>query len=128
MKRKSEDKKAKVVWTPAEDDTLMKAVLEDQQDRDAEGNEEEDEDWDEIAKSVEGKTAVQCFKRYMKLNEKKAGDAESAPSVKEDDSPAAKKAKTTKEKGESAPGKVWSSEEVELLKKLVEQYKESKFL
>ena len=101
MKRKSEDtKKSKAVWTAAEDDALLKAVLEDQQDREAEGDGDEEEDWDEIAKSVTGKTPVQCLKRYLVLNQKQSGapssDAAGGPAAEmgeEAASPAAKKQK-----------------------------------
>ena len=143
-KRKSDQaKKNKTVWSASEDDALLKAVIEDQQDREAEGDGEEEEDWDEIAKSVAGKTPVQCFKRYMILNSKKtsAPPEASISSVKEEagegeeeeevSSPATKKAKTAKTEFESptasSSSAKWSPDEVELLKKLVEQYKDSKF-
>ena len=146
MKRKSDDaKKAKTAWLASEDDALLKAVVEDQQDRDAEGDGEDEEDWDEIAKSVPGKTPVQCLKRYIALNRKQAGSTSSSTAastpVKEDDdgeeeddddddeeeagSPAAKKQKASKKDSDGA-GK-WTNEEVELLKKLVEQYKDSEY-
>ncbi|CAB9503764.1 expressed unknown protein [Seminavis robusta] len=69
--------KKKSAWTASEDDALLKAVIEDQQDREAEGNGDEEEDWDEIAKSIPNKTPVQCLKRYMSLNKK--GQAKGAP-------------------------------------------------
>ena len=133
MKRKGEDtsKKSKV-FTAEEDDALLKAVLEDKQDREAEGQGDEDEDWDEIAKSVPGKTPVQCLKRYMALNQKQGVESDAAPGVdasesKDDDdeegSPASKKLKRAKEKSEKH--QQWTGDEVELLKKLVEQYKDS---
>ena len=146
MKRKSDDaKKAKTAWLASEDDALLKAVVEDQQDRDAEGDGEDEEDWDEIAKSVPGKTPVQCLKRYIALNRKQAGSTSSSTAastpIKEDDdgeeeddddddeeeagSPAAKKQKASKKDSDGA-GK-WTNEEVELLKKLVEQYKDSEY-
>lgn len=78
MKRRSDDsKKSRTAWSAQEDEALLKAVLEDQQDRQAEGATEEEEDWDEIAKAVPGKTPVQCLKRYMFLNTKQ-GRAEAA--------------------------------------------------
>ena len=57
-------------WTAEDDDNLLMAVLEDQQDREAEGNGDDEEDWDEIAKFVPTKTPVQCLKRYLALNKK----------------------------------------------------------
>ena len=35
MKRRNEDKKSKVSWSASEDDALLKAILEDKQDREA---------------------------------------------------------------------------------------------
>lgn len=132
-KRKSDDsKKSKSSWTAAEDDALLKAVLEDQQDREAEGDGEEEEDWDEIAKSVTGKTPVQCLKRYMVLNRKQGGKsierASSSADEKDEDpeSHVAKKPKRVKVKEPEASSGKWTHDEMELLKKLVEQYKDSK--
>lgn len=144
MKRKNDDsKKAKTAWSASEDDALLKAVLEDQQDRDAGGDDEED--WDDIAKSVPGKTPVQCLKRYIALNKKQGNSSSSAATTStvaspaaskqggeddedEDDdaSPASKKLKASKKDAEGS-GK-WTQDEIELLKKLVEQYKDSKYL
>jgi hypothetical protein len=132
-KRKSGDdqRKSKNAWSAAEDDALLKAVLEDQQDREAEGDGDEEEDWDEIAKAVEGKSPVQCLKRYLILNRKQESspDATSPESSKENetDSPVAKKAKRQKKESDSS-SKSWSGDEIELLKKLVEQYKDSTWL
>ena len=143
-KRKAEDKKSKVAWTDEEDDALLKAVLEDKQDREAEEETEEEEDWDEISKAVPGKSAVQCFKRFMEKFKDApdksgpaadAGDPEAESQHSEEgkddsdhdgededegsDSPR----KSKRIKKESAGG--WKVHEVELLKKLVEQYKDS---
>jgi hypothetical protein len=132
-KRKSgeDQKKSKNAWSAAEDDALLKAVLEDQQDREAEGEGDEEEDWDEIAKAVEGKTPVQCLKRYLILNRKQESppDETSPESSKynDTDSPVAKKAKRQK-KDSDASSKSWTPDEIELLKKLVEQYKDSTWL
>jgi len=71
MKRRSDDKKSRVSWSAAEDDGLLKAALEDKQNREAEGDADEEEDWDEIAKNIPGKTPVQCLKRYMVVNKRK---------------------------------------------------------
>ena len=134
-KTKSPDKKSKKEWTATEDDTLLQAVYEDHQDRDAEGNGEDEEDWDEIAKLLPHKTPVQCLKRYMVLNKKgsakgapetAAPSGDDAPDSPETNPPPAKKPKM--ETIEPAPGggSRWTTEEIELLKKLVEQYKDSK--
>jgi len=74
-------KKAKVPWTPKEDEALMVAVLEerksrtDAKDDDDDESESEEEDWDIIewdfiAESVEKRTAVECLKRYLKHKKK----------------------------------------------------------
>lgn len=143
-KRKVEEtKKSKVAWTDEEDDALLKAVLEDKQNREAEGDTEEEEDWDEIAKAVPGKTPVQCLKRYMtnfkepesseagpeqatKTEEKEDASESDDDASDEDDDEESPKAKKVKKESENAPG--WNHDEVELLKKLVEQYKDSKFV
>jgi hypothetical protein len=150
MKRTSDDaKKAKVAWTASEDDALLKAVLEDQDAREPDADEEED--WDEIAKTVPEKTPVQCLKRYLALNRKQAS-AVSAPQASspvpaekpgdedendedeeeeeeeeddESDSQPTKKQKLVK-KDTEASGK-WTPDEIELLRKLVEQYKDCKY-
>lgn len=118
---KAQDKKSKNTWTAAEDDALLKAVLEDQQDREAEGNGDDEEDWDEIAKAVPDKTPVQCLKRYMALNKNGTDPTESAQSETPDGKLTAKKARKDIDSSSR-----WTTEEVELLKKLVEQYKDSK--
>lgn len=150
MKRKAEDtKKSKVTWTDEEDDALLKAVVEDKQNREAEADgdeeEEEEEDWDDIAKAVPGKTPVQCYKRYIQKfknapttrikpesaarpseGEGKDGDDEEEEDDEDDDdvdeNGEPKKGKRVKKEGSG-----WGADEVELLKKLVEQYKDSKF-
>ena len=129
----SPPKKGKTVWTPAEDESLLAAVAEDRKRREAVGDEDDEEDWDEIAKSVPGKSAVQCLRRYMEQVSKAeaavpapAAGTRRARSEREDDeseSPASKKAKT-----EPADEDDWTEEEVELLKKLVEHYSDSKCL
>ncbi len=170
MKRRSEDvKKSKAVWAADEDEALLKAVLEEQQGRESGGEAEDEEDWDEIAKSVPGKTPVQCLKRYMMLNSKKPSNEPATPPMV----PAAKpdiaegemkrstsSSKPTKEEeeddddeeeddeekedqeGEDESGEkeskrarseaddvapFWPQDETDLLKKLVELYKDSKY-
>lgn len=159
MKRRNDEiKKAKAVWTAEEDDSLLKAVKKERADRAAERDAEDEEDWDEIAKSVLGKTPVQCLKRYMTLNSKLKASTPIEPPAEQDSKPPAREPKETAatkrdpeeatekeededddgddetgepsskqartEGGETGPS--WPQEETDLLKKLVEQYKESK--
>lgn len=129
------DKKLKSSWSDTEDDALLKAVYEDHQDREAEGNGDEEEDWDEIAKLLPNKTPVQCLKRYMVLNKKgkPKGEPEIAAASGEDlpdngpeiNPPPAKKVKTTESTDAAGSGSRWTTDEIELLKKLVEQYKDT---
>jgi Myb-like DNA-binding domain len=83
MKRRSDDsKKSRAVWTAEEDEALLKAVKEDKEDREAEGDGEDDEDWDEIAKFIPDKTPVHCLKRYMALSSKgKASQPKASPTM-----------------------------------------------
>lgn len=80
----SSAKKDKKPWTPAEDEALMLAVLDDKKRREVEADESEEdgrvdeddeEDWDEIAESVPGRTPVQCLRRYMRALNPKGGDS-----------------------------------------------------
>jgi len=156
MKRRSDEKKSKVSWSATEDDVLLKAVVEDKQDRVAEGGDVEDEeDWDEIAKSITGKTPVQCLKRYMVINRRKTGgsstvmktesiiesttNADSEEETKlssreqgkvegpdeddevEDDEE--KEPKRARKEGDTSMR--WPQDDLDLLKKLVENYKDS---
>lgn len=146
-KRKSEEKKSKVAWTDEEDDQLLKAVLEDKQNREAEGDGDEEEDWDEISKSFPDKSAVQCFKRYIEKfkdppvradsteaapepgesqpkEEGKGDESEHEDEEEEDEDEDSGSPKKKRVKKEGSVG--WKTAEVELLKKLVEQYKDSK--
>lgn len=72
-------KKEKKSWTAEEDETLMIAILNEtnnralesrnigeKHDKDNDNSEDGEEDWDEIAKSLPGRTPVQCLRRYMK--------------------------------------------------------------
>jgi len=155
MKRRSDEKKSKVSWSATEDDALLKAVLEDKQDREAEGGDAEDEeDWDEIANSITGKTPVQCLKRYMIINRRKTGgsspvakspatesttnadseeetkdsfqDERKAEEPDEDDEvedEEEKEPKRARKEGDSSMR--WPQDDLDLLKKLVENYKDS---
>ena len=151
-KRRSDEKKSKVSWSASEDDALLKAVLEDKQDREAEGGEggdaEDEEDWDEIAKSIFGKTPVQCLKRYMVINRKKTSETSNTKattnadatedtkiaSQEEGDDPAdddeaeddeEKESKRARKEGDVSLR--WPQDDLDLLKKLVENYKDCKF-
>lgn len=151
MKRRSEDKKSKVSWSASEDDALLKAILEDKQDREAEAGEAEDEeDWDEIAKSIAGKTPVQCLKRYMVINSRKSGESSSKSDTAESntnaDAEEDKKTASGQTEGgdaeedaddeeEKEPKRArkegdvslrWPQDDLDLLKKLVENYKDCK--
>jgi len=68
--KKTSSRKRKQPWTVAEEETLMLAVLGDKQRRetcsDQSNNEADEEDWDEIANFVPGRTPVECLKRYTK--------------------------------------------------------------
>ena len=70
--------KGKIVWTAVEDEQLLNAVERDKQHRGGEESAEDDEDWDMIAQSFPGKTAVQCFKRYLVLNRRDTTGGESS--------------------------------------------------
>mmetsp|Transcript_11375 Transcript_11375/g.27094 ORF Transcript_11375/g.27094 Transcript_11375/m.27094 type:complete len:485 (-) Transcript_11375:196-1650(-) len=85
--------KGKIVWTADEDEQLFNAVELDKQHR--VDDSEDDEDWDMIAQSVPGKTAVQCFKRYLVLNRDRGGGESSFEAAA-----AASAAAEDKDKGE----------------------------
>ena len=157
MKRRSGESKSKVSWSATEDDALLKAVLEDKQDREAEGGEAEDEeDWDEIAKSIAGKTPVQCLKRYMVINRRKSGESSTATTPAAEPASAADSGEDTKSSPRETADKTedpsadddeeddeekepkrarkegdvslrWPQDDLDLLKKLVENYKDCKF-
>ena len=159
MKRRSDERKSRVSWSATEDDALLKAVLEDKQDREAEGGDAEDEeDWDEIAKSVSGKTPVQCLKRYMVINRRKIdrgstaikregviesltkvesesdakvssreeGKVEAVDDNDEIDDDEEKEPKRARKEGDSSIR--WPQDDLDLLKKLVENYKDCELL
>lgn len=156
-------------WTAEEDEKLMMTVMEEQKRIELEadesdednndgggGSEDGEEDWDEIAKSVPGRTGYQCWRRYQRhLNKRidsssKAGTAArptSSPKAKSQGSspassdkkrsssevtqaeslsiPSPKKTKMASTSKESASPSKWSTEETNLLKKLVEQYEDT---
>jgi hypothetical protein len=149
--------KGKIVWTTAEDDLLFRAVELDKQQRGEASD--DDEDWDTIARSVPGKTPVQCLKRYLVLNRdssfEAAAAAEEGEDEEQDSKHPAKPEKRTgqkrqndddgKEPSSAASGREtkkvrtskaavststavvnWSHDEIRLLMKLVDQYKDCK--
>lgn len=108
----------KQLWTDEQDKALLKAVREEKGHHrigDEEHEDEDEEDWDVISQGVPGKNAVQCFKRYMMLKqtEKKQVEEEQEDDDYNDDS-----------EPEPGSGK-WPAEEIDLLRKLVEQYKDT---
>ena len=122
-KRQSDDeespnKKRKANWTPAEDQLLLRAVKdehkvrtaisENQQGDDGDGDDEDDEDWDHISQAIPGRSAVQCLKRYMQIKDSEEKDDDEG---------------STSEKAEEYVGSNWLEEDCELLKKLVDQYR-----
>jgi hypothetical protein len=122
---RNRDKRAKIEWTNKEDDTLLKAVLSDRQSRKAEDDtdddEESDDDWDEIAMSLPDKSPVQCLQRYLKLNSKPVASKTADDAARKssgDDSDEKKYGKLDSDR--------WTSEDVDLLKKLVEAYPDCK--
>ena len=124
MKRKVADtKNPKVVWTQREDDELIKAVLAARKSReDEDGNDsDEEEDWDSIADLVPGKkTAVQCYKRYSTLVIKQ--ESQGDDTSKDDDGASKNSGSKTKKIKSSNEEFGWKAEEIELLKKLAEDY------
>lgn len=125
-------------WSTAQDDALLKAVAEQHGDHDA-GSDDEDEDWDTIAKAVPGKSAVQCLKRFIVLKESKVSATPASSTITVNPPPAVKQEQpeneeedddeddsSRKPKSEAAyQGEPWTHEESELLKKLAEQYRDT---
>lgn len=134
---KTPPKKGKQAWTPDEDEALMLAVIADRQRREDNDEEEEEEDWDEIAKAVPGKTPVNCLRRYMGQLNKKEEKAEGAslpasakrgtPDEEDEESFSSHLSKKTKLAAGEEDGD-WTQEEVDLLKKLVEQYQGGEYM
>ena len=125
-------------WTAGEDSALLQAIANDYQRH--QETQDEEEDWDAIAKAVKGKTAVQCLKRFMALNVD--GKPPPLPTGKSanQSSIAERPGKRQKnsydeddddgdEEGSDEPATtgagIWSTEDVELLQKIVEQYKDA---
>jgi hypothetical protein len=73
------------------------------------GDDDEEEDWDSISHQIPGRTAVQCLKRFMQIKDDK----------KDDD------ASDANASAAAAGGIDWSADDCELLKKLVEQSRDT---
>lgn len=123
----SKKKRNAVVWTEDDDAALAKAMTEvlDQASSDSE------EDWDEIADKVPGKTAVQCLKRHLEIEGKrtKTGSTETrdlTPATTSTSRPTQQLASIPKNQSES-DGIIasWSTEDTELLTRLVEAFQNS---
>jgi hypothetical protein len=116
--QRTENNKRVKKWSASEDELLLKLVYEHQQEHSE--DDDDDEDWDGIAFNIPGKTAVQCLKRFMKLNKKKPSSAK----AEKEESYSVASSNSSKDRRREAEGK-WSQEETDLLKKLVEQYKDT---
>ena len=116
------EKQMTKTWSAIEDGYLLKAVLEDQQSRKDTGDDEED--WDVIADAIPGKTPVQCLKRYMILNTPER-QAAAAVAAKEPTSDTEGNTLTNEGGSQDSDDSSWTLEEQDLLKKLVEQYKDT---
>jgi len=134
---------ASSTWSREQDEALLKAVEDEQAARSA-SVEEEDEDWESIAENVHDKSAVQCLKRYMVLKPPamiegplrevayaaKAGEDredQAGGGHNNDPAPPAKRQKQEDDK-DGSDGDTegdWAPEELELLRKLVEQYRDT---
>lgn len=131
-------KRSKPGWTPEEDEALLRAVSQEHRGG-LDEEEHEDEDWDAIADHVPGKSAVQCFKRYSKISKgRKLSRSESMASSSmgdhsqeyeeendNDDQGSERKPSPTDASPPCDGAGDWTEEEIVLLKRLVETYKDS---
>ena len=92
-------KRARQSWSSSDDALLLEVVAQ-------HGEDSEEQDWDAIAEGVDGKTAVQCLQRYLTLQK----ESPTKGSSKEPSTPSDNE---------------WTEDERQLLKKLVDQYKDS---
>lgn len=106
-KPRSESHSSTHGWTEEEDQALRDALKKDRENR--QGGEE---DWDRIAESVAGKSAVQCLKRHLQL-------------VKEDHQSTGNKGAMPNRPLDTEETGVWVEEDILLLQKLVEGYNNS---
>ncbi|GKY98547.1 hypothetical protein MPSEU_000811700 [Mayamaea pseudoterrestris] len=109
-------KKRKTDWSIAEDKQLAKAVMRERKRLcEEDDDDDEEEDWDRISQEMKGRTAVQCLKRYMQIRDLTSMQKE--PSEIDDDG--------SRSAEDSDSNASWSAEDCELLKKLVEQYRDT---
>ena len=133
----SKRRREKTAWNGWQDDHLLAAVAREQQNRPKDhsqdhddDDEEEEEDWDVIAEGVPDKTPVQCLKRYMIISTApaRAGGAPRPPAaqqavpVQEATLTAAASMDDTNDDSDDGG---WTTGEQDLLKKLVEMYKDT---
>lgn len=148
--RESEKKNVKKIWTDVQDAALLQAVT-----NEPDFDEDDEEVWDRIAQHVPDKSAVQCLRRFMVLPkqavdvapmnippppcastsdahaDESEGDDEEDEDLEEeddDDSLQRKRQKTSDDDDdpdEQEPDDGWSGEETELLRKLVEMYRDT---
>jgi hypothetical protein len=113
-------------WTSAEDDALSNAVAEFDKDPDH----LEDEDWAVVAEKVKSKSPMQCLKRYFTVVATKSSNDEEVEEEDEEQQPPPPPAKKQRKMSSSSSidqegGAVWTDHELELLRKLVEQYRDT---
>lgn len=142
FKRENEDKardiKKTSKWSSIDDEALRNAVaVEHLKHRDdSEHDHDEDEDWETIALAVPGKTAVQCLKRYMTISREDDDEEKNIPTIgkKRSRDSASVRSEDISENNENDsqqlqdidPGSIpWENDELELLRRLVEQYRDS---
>ena len=128
-------KRRRTPWTASEDEILMKAVAKERETADVDDEDDfEDEDWDIIAQSLPGKSAVHCFKRFTKLTRGKKLDRSASISSslgtqphdadEMDDEGSTKESAANEASANDGAGD-WSEDEINLLKRLVETYKDT---
>lgn len=130
-------KRRRTPWTAAEDEILLKAVAKERESAHVDDEDDfEDEDWDIIAQSLPGKSAVHCFKRFTKLARGKKLDrsasissslgthSQSHDADEMDDEGSTKESAANEDSANDGAGD-WSEDEINLLKRLVETYKDT---
>uniref|UniRef100_A0A7S3P8G1 Uncharacterized protein n=1 Tax=Amphora coffeiformis TaxID=265554 RepID=A0A7S3P8G1_9STRA len=132
-----EKKRRKSQWTAAEDEALLGAMAQERHNSGmAEDDEFEDEDWDAVAENVPGKSAVECFKRYTKMHASKkisrSTSHSSSLGTQSHDGEEDMDGDTSHKGGAASkiPPAIdgagdWTEDEILLLKRLVETYKDT---
>jgi hypothetical protein len=129
-------KRSKTVWSPAEEEALRVAVASTAARHvDHTADDFEDEDWDTIAEGVPGKSAVQCFKQFTTMTRAAArkrsmemdDESESAARSSVQASPqlGSHGAKTASPPPFNDGSGSWTEDEIKLMSKLVETYKDT---